>query len=380
MNQPDPGPSPSEEAVAQTPREKALLAALQESDRRKDELLAALGHELRNPMSALAASVGLLRQENLPAEKRQRALDLMTRQIYAMSSTVDDLLELSRLNRGRITLERQILDLSSLVSCTLKDRRAEFEAQGLELELHLPEGPVRVDGDPSRLCELLMHLVTHAVRSAPSASRIEVALAVEGLEVRLTVCRGGACMDPGCPDPFEPFGRLVAGTSGLGLSLARGIAELHGGRAQALSEGTREGLCLEIRLPLAPEPSQGLEVLIVEDDPDSAEMMALLVESMGHRPRTALDGAHALSAARQALPDVVFCDLGLPAPLDGCAVARSLRQEHPGEDLLLVALTGSGSEQDRFRSRQAGFDMHLLKPTPPERLQAILASRRPRKP
>jgi len=379
LNQTYPGPSPTDPPEGQTPHETALFLALQEADRRKDELLAALGHELRNPMSALAASVGLLRQENLPPEKRQRALDLMERQIYAMSSTVDDLLELSRLNRGRITLERQVLDLGSLVSCTLADRRAEFEAQGVELEIRLPTEPVWVNGDPTRLCELLMHLVSNAARSAPSANGIKVDLAVDGLEVRLGVCRGGACLGPETPDPFEPFGRLVAGSSGLGLSLARGIAELHGGSARALSPGTKAGLCLEIRLPLAPKPSQGLDVLIVEDDPDSAEMMALLLESLGHRPRTAADGQHALQAAQEALPDVVFCDLGLPAPLDGCTVARMLRQEPGGEDLLLVALTGSGSEQDRARSRQAGFDLHLVKPAPPEQLRSLLASRHPRR-
>lgn len=380
LNQTSAGPTPSDPPEGQTPSERALFLALQEADRRKDELLAALGHELRNPMSALAASVGLLRQENLPPEKRQRALDLMERQIYAMSSTVDDLLELSRLNRGRITLERQILDLGCLVSCTLEDRRAEFESQGLELSVQLPDGPVRVNGDPARLGELLMHLVTHAARSAPGADGIQVHLAREGLEARLSVCRGGSCLAPESPDPFEPFGRLVAGTSGLGLSLARGIAELHGGSARALSPGTRTGLCLEIRLPLAPEPEKGLDVLIVEDDPDSAELMALLLESLGHRPRTAHDGPHALQAVQDALPDVVFCDLGLPAPLDGCTVARMLRQEPGGEDLLLVALTGSGSERDRVRSRQAGFDLHLVKPASPEQLHSLLATRPPRAP
>ncbi len=380
MNHTSPGPSPTDPPQGQAPHERALFLALQEADRRKDELLAALGHELRNPMSALAASVGLLRQENLPPEKRQRALDLMERQIYAMSSTVDGLLELSRLNRGRITLDKQVLDLGRLISCTLQDRRAEFESQNLEFDLRLPAEPVRVNGDPTRLCELLMHLVTHAARSAPSAERIQVNLASEGLEARLSVCRGGSCLGPESPDPFEPFGRLVAGSSGLGLSLARGIAELHGGSARALSPGTRTGLCLEIRLPLAPEPGLGLDVLIVEDDADSAEMMALLLESLGHRPRTAPDGQHAIQAAQEALPDVVFCDLGLPPPLDGCTVARMLRQEPGGEDLLLVALTGSGSEQDRARSRQAGFDLHLVKPAYPEQLHSLLAARHPRSP
>ena len=380
MNQTSAGPTPSfpPEPEGQTPSERALSLALQEADRRKDELLATLGHELRNPMSALAASVGLLRQENLPPEKRRRALDLMERQIYAMSSTVDDLLELSRLNRGRITLKRQFLDLGRLVSCTLEDRRAEFESQGLELTFQRPDEPIRVNGDPTRLGELLMHLVTHLARSAPGADEIQVSLTHEGLETRLSVCRRGSSLAPESPNPFEPFGRLVAGTSGLELSLARGIAELHGGSARAL--GLETGLCLEIRLPLNPEPEKALDVLVVEDDPDSAELLALLLESVGHHPRTAHDGTQALQAVRSALPDVVFCDLGLPAPLDGCTLARILRQEPGGGEILLVALTGSGSEEDRARSRQAGFDLHLVKPTSPEQLHSILATRSPRVP
>jgi CheY-like chemotaxis protein len=142
--------------------------------------------------------------------------------------------------------------------------------------------------------------------------------------------------------------------------------------------GLETGLCLEIRLPLNPEPEKALDVLVVEDDPDSAELLALLLESVGHHPRTAHDGTQALQAVRSALPDVVFCDLGLPAPLDGCTLARILRQEPGGGEILLVALTGSGSEEDRARSRQAGFDLHLVKPTSPEQLHSILATRSPR--
>ncbi len=368
-----------------TPREEALEKAIRDADRRKDELLGALGHELRNPMSALAASVQLLHQPDLTPERRTRALDLMQRQIFAMASTVDDMLELSRLNRGKIELHRQVLDLSEQVACTLKDRRADLEARELELELALPEEPLWVDGDSTRLAETLAHLLQNAWQGAPRGSRLQVLVERERELAAVAIVREGPGLEPGDPDPFQPFGRLVAGSAGLGLSLARGIVELHGGTVRATSEGPDRGMRLEVRLPLASPPSatlksataRGLDVLVIEDEPDLAEMMALLLESLGHRPRTAGDGEEGLKAARLAAPDVILCDLGLPGHLDGCAVASQWRREAPGP-VLLVALTGAGGESDRTRCLEAGFDVHLVKPPHMEELTELLDSWRAR--
>ncbi len=360
-------------------REGTLEQALREADRRKDELLGALGHELRNPMSALAASVQLLRQEDLSPERRTRALDLMQRQIFAMASTVDDMLELSRLNRGRIELVRQVLDLAGQVACTLKDRQADLEARGLTLDRILPEQPLWVDGDATRLNEVLVHLLNGACQEAPRGSGLTVRVEPVPPRARVTIHRDGPGLQPQDPDPFQPFGRLVAGSSGLGLSLARGLVELHGGSVRASSPGPDQGLSLEFCLPLvaapAPKPppttSSGLDILVIEDEPDLSEMMALLLESLGHRPRTAATGEEGLEIARLAPPDVVLCDLGLPGDLDGLAVARQWRRESPGP-VLLVALTGAAGEADRAECLAAGFDIHLAKPPRMEELTGLL--------
>ncbi len=369
------------QAVPHTPREEALEQALREADRRKDELLGALGHELRNPMSALAASVQLLRQQDLSPERRTRALDLMQRQIFAMASTVDDMLELSRLNRGRIDLVLQVLDLAGQVACTLKDRHADLEARNLHLDLVLPQEPLWVAGDSTRLNDVLVHLLREACQEAPQGSHLRVLVERGPGQATVAVQREGPGLHPEDPDPFQPFGGLVAGSSGLGLSLARGLVELHGGSVRATSDGPDGGLGLEFCLPLAAPPSptsapvgsRGLDVLVIEDEPDLAEMMALLLESLGHHPRTAGDGEEGLKAARLAPPDVILCDLGLPGDLDGLEVARRWRLESPGP-VLLVALTGAAGDSDRAACLAAGFDVHLAKPPRMEDLTGLLDS------
>lgn len=381
------GPAIPDDAP-RTPREEALERALQEADRRKDELLAALSHELRNPMSALAASIHLLRQDRLAPENRARALDIMQRQIFAMSSMVDDLLELSRLRRGKIVLQRQVLDVVSHLVSAVEDHRSGLNAKGLGLDVDVPEAPLWVDGDPTRLSQAIAHLLRYCVLHAPSGSRVGVRLAESEGAAELTVTRAGPGLESEAPDFFEPYGQLViaSGTGGLGLTLVRGIVELHGGSVKGENLSPGGGVRLGLRLPLAPEPrpteeegdrSPSLDVLIIEDNADAADALAMLLSLVGHRPRITAEGQAGLDAARLRRPDVVLCDIRLPGALDGYDVARALRQDPGGADLFLVALTGYGQDVDRQRSRGAGFDLHLTKPVQPDELVRILRERRP---
>lgn len=346
-----------------------LREALQESERRQDEFLAALSHELRNPLSALSASVHVLHQEGVPEASRARALDIMQRQLFQLVRMVDDLLEMSRIARKQVELHRQVVDLVSLVLSTVQEHRPEAEARGLRLDLSAPEAPVWVDADPARLAQSISQLLRRALHASARGGRIVVRVGeVEG-EADLVVRDEGAGLEG---DVFEPFWRTD------GLSLVRGLVELHGGRVMAGSPGPGQGAELGLRLPLSAAPetptdSGRLRVLIIEDNLDAADALAMLLTMAGHEPEIASEASSGLVAARTFDPDVILCDIRLPGEVDGYEVARRLRQE--GTRSYLVALTGYGQEQDRRRSREAGFDLHLTKPVQPDELFRLLQSR-----
>lgn len=345
---------------------RRLQQALKEAER-------TLSHELRNPLSALSASVHVLRQAGVPETNRARAMDIMQRQLFQLSRLVDELLEMSRLARHQVDLQRQTVDLVSLVLSTVQEHRAEMETRGVGLDLAASEAPVWVDGDPTRLAQVIANLLRHALQASSRGKRVVVQVGEADGEAELTVRDEGAGMEaPQVSQVFEPYWRAD------GLSLVRSLVELHGGRVTVDSAGPGQGTALGLRLPLATSPTtpagdQGMSVLIIEDNPDAAEAMEMLLAMAGHRPELASDAETGLDKARRLQPDVVLCDIRLPGEVDGYEVARTLRAE--GTPSYLVALTGYGQEHDRQRSREAGFDLHLTKPVQPDELFRLLQKR-----
>lgn len=350
-----------------------LQQALQDAERRQDEFLAALSHEVRNPLSALSASVHVLRQGGVPEANRARALDIMQRQLFQLSRMVDELLEMSRIARRQVDLQRQTLDLVSLVLSTAHEHRPEMETRGVALVVTSAEAPVWVDGDPTRLAQVVSHLLRNGLQASTRGKRLVVHVGEADGEAELTVRDEGAGLEaPHLSQVFEPFWRAD------GLSLVRSLVELHGGRVTVESAGPDQGTAMGLRLPLAASPETpagegGLSVLIIEDNRDAAEALEMLLTMAGHRPELASDGPTGLEAARRLQPDVVLCDIRLPGDVDGYEIARRLRAE--GTRSYLVALTGYGQEHDRQRSREAGFDLHLTKPVQPDELFRLLQKR-----
>lgn len=350
-----------------------LRQALHDAERRQDEFLAALSHELRNPLSALSASVHVLRQPGVPETNRARAMDIMQRQLFQLSRLVDELLEMSRIARRQVDLNRQTLDLVSLVLSTVQEHRSEMEARGVGLDLVASEAPVWVDGDPTRLAQVIANLLRNALHASSRGTRIAVSVREAEGEAEVTVRDEGAGLEKATVSGvFEPFWRAD------GLSLVRGLVELHGGRVTVESAGAGKGSALGLRLPLAATPGapagdQGLSVLIIEDNPDAAEALEMLLGMAGHRPELAADAQTGLDKARRLQPQVILCDIRLPGDVDGYEIARTLRAE--GTRSYLVALTGYGQEHDRQRSREAGFDLHLTKPVQPDELFRLLQRR-----
>jgi PAS domain S-box-containing protein len=374
---------------------KAAEEALREADRRKDEFLAMLAHELRNPLAPLLNGLHLLRQSETPPEACARARDMMARQLRHLTHLVNDLLDVSRILRGKVQLRRERLDLARLARTTAEDRRPGLEQAGLALRLEAPETPVWVAGDETRLAQVLTNLLDNAakfsdggrhvtVRVRADAGRRQAVLSVrdEGIGIEAEVL-------PRLFNPFAQADRTLErsrGGLGLGLALVKGLTELHGGEVRAASEGPGRGAEFTVVLPLAPEPealaaravaprpaARPRRVLVVEDNRDAADSLRLLLGLLGHEVRVAYTGPEGVEAAREWRPDTVVCDIGLPG-LDGYGVARELRRGPATARARLLALTGYGHEDDRRRALEAGFDHHLVKPADPEELQRLLAA------
>ena len=374
--------------------------ALREEARRKDEFLAMLGHELRNPLAPIRNCLHILEQPKVTDEQRGRARETIERQVLHLTRLVDDLLDISRISRGKIFLRLQRLDLVQSVRATVEDQRAELEGNGITLALELPDRPLWIDGDPTRLSQALGNLLHNAGKFTEPGGRITVG-AVEEPErgtVAVTVRDTGIGIAPEMlARLFEPFSQADGspdrnrGGLGLGLALVRALVELHGGMVEAASPGPGRGSEFRIRLPLqadgggaeaereeperaAPPIREGRprRCLIIEDNVDAAESMGLLLELAGHEVALATDGASGLDKARQLRPEVVLCDIGLPGGMDGHAVARAFRADPDLASACLIALTGYGQEEDRRRALDAGFDAHLTKPADLERLKKLV--------
>jgi PAS domain S-box-containing protein len=366
--------------------------ALEDADRRKDEFLAMLGHELRNPLAPVRNCLEILKSETLDSRAREECREMMERQVRHLTRLTDDLLDVSRITRGRIELRKEPLDLRKLVTSGLEAIVPERDPPLHGVRASLCAEPVPLVGDPLRLGQVLANLVNNAMQYRTDKSDITVSVAIEeGMGVLRVRDHGIGVEAAMLPRIFEPFVQVDSslarsrGGLGIGLALVKGLVEMHGGTVSASSEGPGRGSEFTVRLPLAARAEKAVappaaadaragyprRILVVEDNRDSAESLSMLLTLAGHEVRVAHDGASAIAAARDYRPQVILLDIGLPG-MDGFEAARRLRGEPGLDGTLLVAMTGYGQAQDRQRSKSAGFDRHLTKPVEPGVLYGLL--------
>ncbi len=369
-------------------------ASLKEADRRKDQFLTMLAHELRNPLAPVLNGLQILRLSEADREIAEQARAMIERQIRHLTRLVDDLLDVSRITQGRIQVRRERIDLAHLVRTTAEDRRPVLEQAGMRLDLEVPEAPVWVAGDRTRLAQVLNNLLDNAAKFRNGGDRVTVRLSVDegrGQAVIDVQDKGIGIAPDLFPRLFDVFAQAdrsldrSRGGLGVGLSVVKGLVELHGGEVRATSGGPGRGALFTVRLPLkdeqqalaeAPAPplqpaAEPLRILVVEDNRDAADSLRLLLELLGHRVAVAYNGPEGVRRAREWRPDVVLCDIGLPG-LDGYEVAGELRHDPATAGARLIAITGYGQEEARRRTREAGFDHHLTKPVDPAVLQPLL--------
>jgi signal transduction histidine kinase len=358
--------------------------ALQAADRAKDEFLATLSHELRNPLAALTAAAHVLKVTDPSREAAIKARAVIERQTRHMARLIGDLLDIGRVSAGKVGLERERLDLGEVVGNVLRTWRGSgrFERHRVSHEL----APVWVDADRTRLEQIVANLLDNSLKFTPTGKAIRLSVRAEGDAAVLCVEDEGAGIPPA--DSQRVFDVFVQGSHrqggmGIGLALVKRLAELHGGTVQVVSEGADRGAAFTVRLPaVSAPPAQpasapprrpgGLSVLLVEDNDDAREMLKATLASGGHEVRVARDGASGIALAAASPPDVALIDIGLP-DMDGYEVARRLRAARGGRRLGLVAITGFGRPEDQQRAFDAGFDAHLTKPVTPDRLKQALA-------
>jgi two-component system CheB/CheR fusion protein len=381
-------------AVVDISERKHAERALAEADRRKDEFLAMLAHELRNPLAPIRNAVHVLRRSDGPEDRIEWARDVIERQVEHLARLIDDLLDVSRITQGRITLRKEKVELMTIVARAIETSRPLVEARKHELSVSLPQAPVQLECDPTRLVQVLSNLLDNAAKYTEEGGQIWLIAENAWEEVVIRVKDTGvgipAELLPCVFDLFKQADRSLArsqGGLGIGLTLVRRLVELHGGRVEAASAGPGRGSEFAIRIPAgAPaaasrtdenlqrdelHPAAGRRILVVDDNFDSAESLAMVLTIYGHETAMAHDGASALELAASFKPHVVVLDIGLP-DLDGYHVARRLRERPETRTSKLVALTGYGQDEDRQRAAEAGFDHHLVKPVDPDRLRQLL--------
>jgi PAS domain S-box-containing protein len=375
----------------------AVLAeqALKETDRRKDEFLAVLAHELRNPLAPISNAVHLLRHPD-GRRRADRLVEMLGRQVRQMIKLVDDLLEISRITRDKIELHPQPLLLADVVHGAVETSRPLIDQHRHHLDVRLPDEPLTLYADSVRLTQVLANLLNNAAKYTDVGGRIELAARRDGLDVEIAVRDNGIGIPPGhLPEVFDMFtqahraaGRGQGGL-GIGLAMVRGLVQMHGGTVEAKSAGTGRGSEFIVRLPLADAhdaaadagtaaataPLARQRILVVDDNQDAADTLAMLLEADGAQARAVYDGAAALAALPGLRPHTVLLDLGM-ADMDGFDVARRIRADPAWSGVRIVALTGWGQERDRERTRGAGFDFHLTKPVDLAMLHAWLGAGR----
>jgi signal transduction histidine kinase/ActR/RegA family two-component response regulator len=369
-------------------------AQLREDDQRKNDFLATLAHELRNPLSPMRTAVAILGEGGSAGAEFQRAREVIERQLRHMTRLLDDLMDVSRITRNRLELRRQPVALAQVIAAAVETSQPLIDESGQHLQVQLPDAPLALHGDLTRLSQVFSNLLNNAAKYSDRGSLIALHAQREGDAVAVTVEDSGIGIDPAhMPHLFEMFfqaGHVLGRTQGglgIGLSLVRGLVEAHGGRVHAYSAGLGKGSRFVVHLPLAHAHVQYersnqasatdargqprvLRILVVDDNRDAAESLAMLLRLKGHGVDTAADGGSAVTLALHGSYDVIVLDIGLP-DLPGYEVARRIRAQ-PDSAATLVALTGWGQERDRQRAAEAGFDRHMTKPVDLEVLERIL--------
>jgi signal transduction histidine kinase/CheY-like chemotaxis protein len=369
---------------------------LREADRRKDEFLATLSHELRNPLAPIRNALELMRRAGDDRRLTEPALSIMERQFQQLVRLTDDLLDVSRITRNRLELRRETIDLRDVLRSAIETTQPLVDIAGHTLRVSLPDDPVWVDGDFTRLAQAFGNLLNNAAKYTNRGGVITINATTVGKEEVVTISDTGIGIAADeLPRIFEMFIQSnqaqdhPRGGLGIGLTLARRLLELHGGRIEARSPGAGLGTTFTTRLPRAAfkrdaaeavvtddSPVVACRVLVAEDVPDAAEMLRLMLECMGHAVRVAVDGVEAVAMASEFQPQIALLDIGMPR-MNGYEAARRIRKAL-GDQVILVAVTGWGQDEDKRRAREAGFDHHLTKPAEPqavERLIATVASR-----
>jgi len=370
---------------------KQLEEVLRDADRKKDRFIAILAHELRNPLAPIRNAVNVMRKTGPATATAAWCHDVIDRQVGQMARLLDDLLDVSRLSRGQLRLRLQSIELAAVIEQAIETAQPLIDAGRHAFTVALPPQPLALSGDLTRLAQVFSNILINAAKYTPPQGEITLAVQQQDHTAVVTITDSGigiAAHD--LPGIFDMFGQVESashrsqGGQGIGLSLAKGLVEMHGGSIAAISEGEGRGCCFEVVLPLAqatrgPDasvvydaatPQAGLRILIADDLPDAADSLALLLQAMGHAVDVAYDGEHALRRAEDLRPDVVLLDLGMPR-LTGYEVCRRIRAAPWGAGTVLIAQSGWGQAQDRARTREAGFDHHVVKPVQVEALTPL---------
>ena len=371
---------------------RAAEAELQEASQRKDEFLAMLSHELRNPLAPIRNALEVIRRIAPPDPKFTWAGDVMDRQVRQLTRLVEELLDVARISQGKVALNKEPVDLNAVIAQSVETAQPFIEQRRHSLQLRLPDKPVWLQGDFARLSQVIANLLHNAAKYSEERGSIQLELTVANGEAMVSVRDNGIGIDAALlPRIFDLFSQgqrsldRSQGGLGVGLTLARRLAELHGGRVEAYSEGAGQGAEFRVFIPCIsvvrdddapdeapPAVAQGCRILIVDDNNDAAESVARFLELEGHEVKTVGDGAQALASVPVFAPQVVVLDIGLPG-LSGYEVARRIRDLPPMREALLIALTGYGQKEDQLRAVEAGFDRHFVKPTDPRTIVELIA-------
>jgi PAS domain S-box-containing protein len=374
---------------------KQFEQSLRDADRRKDDFLATLAHELRNPLAPIRNAVAILGRKGSPDPEVAWSREVISRQTEQMSRLIEDLLDIERISRGKFLVRKERIPLERAIDMALEMSRPYITAAGHRLSVLLPTGTIEVDADPTRLAQVFSNLLNNAAKFTSPHGDIQLSVTVEGREAVVSVEDNGIGFPPEVATRlFKPYAQLtdrltsaqerVGGGLGIGLSLVHGIVALHGGKVEARSAGPGRGAVFTVRLPLSAEgasseavprrdqsvPAPGLRVLVADDNKDAADSLERILGFYGYDVKVAYDGKAALAAARAFDPHFAVLDIGMPGA-DGYEVAREMRGRQ-GRNVTLVALTGWGQEADKRRSMEAGFDYHLTKPVDPQQLNDLL--------
>jgi PAS domain S-box-containing protein len=374
---------------------KRAEEALRESDRRKDEFLAMLAHELRNPLAPVRNAAQVLHMKSPATSELQWAKDVIDRQMQSLTRLIDDLMDVSRISRGKIELRRERVELAQVVQDAVESSRPLIEQQGQKLTVTLPPQPILLDADLTRLAQVFLNLLNNAAKFNVRGGRIDLTAERQGSDVVVLVKDTGIGIPAAhLSSVFEMFSQVEGALSrsqggmGIGLYLVKRLVELHQGQIEVKSDGLDKGSEFLVRLPILLEPSptpvisnddepraiptSKLRILVVDDNRDAASTLTMLLEYMGNTARMVHDGEEAVETAGKFRPNVVLLDIGLPK-MNGYDAARAIRLEPWGQNMVLIAVTGWGHDEDKRKSEDAGFDLHMVKPVDPRALMKLLA-------